>query len=129
MSFPSHYRILLLVSVLVGLSLLDLRKPADERTRFKQYGTVLLLGIIGLFFGLITDTITSSISPDYFILAKGIRYDDSFLFRVWWFGGQAGFAAFAFFDFFGFAALAGLSFLPDFRLNTVALSNWCLTVF
>ncbi len=39
-----------------------------------------------------------------------------------------GLAAFVFFDFFGFAALAGLSFLSDFRLNTVALSNWCLTV-
>lgn len=32
------------------------------------------------------------------------------------------------FVFFDFAGFAGLSFLSDFRLNTVALSNWCFTI-
>ena len=80
--FPSHYRILVLVIVLMGLSLLDLKKPVAERTRFHQYGAVLLLGVVGAMFGLITDTITSTISPDYFVYVKGLPQNERFMLQV-----------------------------------------------
>lgn len=75
---------------------LDLYRKGREATKFREYGFVLLAGAIGAAAGLVNDLITSSISPDYFILGKGLEDGPGFRMQVAIFGLIVGLAAMLF---------------------------------
>lgn len=82
--------LLLVMSLVAGVDWLRSRRTA---TKWKEYGFVIISGIIGTVFGFLNDLITSSISPEYFVLGKGIDPGDGLAFRAMSLGMQAGFSA------------------------------------
>jgi len=62
-------------------------------TRWKEYSFLLAAALIGALFGLANDTLTSSLSPEYFIYGKGIAQGPQFRTNVLALGFQAGFGA------------------------------------
>jgi hypothetical protein len=73
------------------------QSPRDNanamRARLKEYGFLLLAGCFGAAFAVMNDLITSWISPEYFVVGKGLEAGDGFLARVVWLAVKAGFAA------------------------------------
>lgn len=92
-SIPYHYRLIALAGVLGLLLLFDLRKPRGERKRHIEYFFLLSVGGLAALFGILTDTITSAIAPEYFIVGKGIDAGDAFRAGVISLGARAGFSA------------------------------------
>jgi len=74
-------------------SAVDRWRHGAAATRPKEYGFIWLTGIIGGLAGGINDLITSSISPDYFILGKGLAAGEGFRMRAVLFGAQEGVSA------------------------------------
>ncbi len=70
----SHFRIeiIFLAVLMLVVSLADLYKKRGEATKFREYGFILLTGALGAAIGSMNDLITSSISPEYFTLGKGL---------------------------------------------------------
>jgi hypothetical protein len=61
--------------------------------RLKEYGFLLLAGLIGGAFGIANDVVTATMSPEYFSLGKGLAEGDGFYLRVAWLAFKAGCAA------------------------------------
>ena len=89
---PYVYRLLALTVFISLMLVYDLRHPPGKRYRHREYFFLLATGVAGAVFGLLTDTITSSISPDYFILGKGLSTAADFQLEVWALGAKAGFS-------------------------------------
>ena len=84
---------ILAIFIFISIMLLwDLRNPPEKRLRLKIYSFLLITGAIGMIFGMAVDTITSRISPDYFIYGKGISIGPMWNCRVLMVGAQAGFS-------------------------------------
>lgn len=91
-NIPYVWRLIAL-SIVVALFLaLDLRKPNGQRHRWREYLFLLGCGGITALFGMGVDAITSHISPEYFLIGKGIAGGEGFFRRVAELGAQAGFA-------------------------------------
>jgi hypothetical protein len=86
-------RLLALLAALGLFVLYDLRKPPEKRCRLKESGFLLACAAAGALFGMAADSITSSLSPDYFIHGKGIPSGPRFLASVLCLGAQAGCSA------------------------------------
>lgn len=86
-------RLALIFAVTLAALLFDLRHPKGERHRFGEYSFLFLGAGIGLVFGIGVDAITSRISPDYFVIGKGIAPGETFRREVARLGGQAGASA------------------------------------
>jgi ABC-type cobalt transport system substrate-binding protein len=87
------YRIILLLSLMLIISLVDLYRNGARATRFREYGFILITGAMGGGVGLVNDLITSSISPDYFILGKGLQETPDLRMQAGLFGLRVGFSA------------------------------------
>jgi hypothetical protein len=91
--FPFSYRAGLL-AVLMGIgAVLDLWRHGRAATRYKEYAFIWLTGFLGCLAGGITDLLTSSISPYYFMLGKGLLGGEGFNLRVAMFGVREGMSA------------------------------------
>jgi hypothetical protein len=75
------------------VSLADLYKKRGEATKFREYGFILITGALGAFIGAMNDLITSSISPEYFTLGKGLDEGPDLRLQAGLFGLQVGFSA------------------------------------
>jgi hypothetical protein len=89
---PFWIRISALVALMAVVAGADLWYSRGRSTRWKEYLFILLMGCAAAVFGSLTDFVTSSISPEYFIFCKelpaeGIRWNAMML------GLQAGFSA------------------------------------
>ena len=71
---------------------IDLRKPAAERARFRVYSFILIVGALGAVFGMGVDSVTSQLSAEYFIFGKGLAAGSSFTGEVLALGAKAGFS-------------------------------------
>lgn len=91
-NIPYEYRILALFVFIGFMLLLDLKNPKDQRLRLKTYGFILLVGILGVLYGICIDSMTSRISPDYFIYGKGVEPGPHFYRDVLMIGMKAGFS-------------------------------------
>ncbi|MEX0727846.1 MAG: hypothetical protein WD065_16335 [Planctomycetaceae bacterium] len=91
-NIPYTWRLLALFTVVVLFLALDLRNPPGQRHRWREYLFLLGCGAITALFGMSVDAVTSRISPEYFIIGKGIAEGDGFALRVAELGAQAGFA-------------------------------------
>ncbi|HUT34268.1 MAG TPA: hypothetical protein VNE39_12355 [Planctomycetota bacterium] len=69
---PYWARAAALVALLSAVAAVDLAKHGRKATRWREYGFVLAAGAVAGLFGLANDLVTSSISPEYFILGKGL---------------------------------------------------------
>lgn len=91
--FPFWYRVVLLLGLMLVVALLDFYRQGAQATKFREYGFLVITGVIGGVFGLINDLITSSISPDYFIFGKGLDVGPNLRVRAGLLGLQVGFSA------------------------------------
>ena len=84
---------LLLLFLLGGVFvLLDLRKPPAERRRLREYCFILAVGVVGAVFGAVNDYFTCTLSPEYFIINKGLLEGPNLLPAAIALGAKAGFA-------------------------------------
>ena len=89
---PFGIRIAALVGLMGIVAGVDMWYRRGRSTRWKEYLFILLTGCAGAIFGSLTDLVTSSISPDYFIFGKGLPAD-GIRWRAMVLGLQAGFSA------------------------------------
>ncbi|MDP6044719.1 MAG: hypothetical protein QGH94_06735 [Phycisphaerae bacterium] len=89
---PFWMRIAALVAVMAIAAGLDAWYRCARARRWKEYLFILLAGCVGAVFGALTDTITSSISPEYFIYGKRLSAD-GIRWRAMVLGLEAGFSA------------------------------------
>jgi hypothetical protein len=71
----------------------DFYRRGRAAARYKEYAFIWLTGLIGCLAGGTADLITSSISPSYFTLGKGLPAGDGFRLRAVLFGVQEGLSA------------------------------------
>jgi hypothetical protein len=91
--YPFWYRAAFLAGLMVIGAVLDLRRHGRAAARYKEYAFIWLTGLIGCLAGGTTDLLTSSISPGYFTLGKGLLDGEGFKLRVALFGIQEGLSA------------------------------------
>jgi hypothetical protein len=91
--FPFWYRAAFLAGLMVVGAVIDLWRCGKAATRYREYAVIWLTGLIGSVMGGITDLITSSLSPDYFTLGKGVLDGEGFETRVALFGIKQGISA------------------------------------
>jgi len=91
--FPFSYRIALLLGLMAVVSLADFYRNGARAIKFREYGFVLITGAMGGLVGLVNDLITSSISPEYFILGKGLEESPDLRMQAGLFGLRVGFSA------------------------------------
>jgi hypothetical protein len=91
--FPFYYRVGLLVGLMAVVAGVDFWRHGREGSKYREYGFVLMAGMAGALAGFVNDWITSSISPDYFILGKGLEAGDDLRLRAGVFGLKTGLSA------------------------------------
>ena len=91
--FPFWDRAALLAGLMIMGAALDRWRNGPAATRTKEYGFIWLTGAIGAVVGGVNDLITSSISPDYFILGKGLPAGEGLQMRAVLFGVKEGLSA------------------------------------
>jgi len=94
---PKHfsflYRIILLVVLMLVVSLVDFSRKGAQATKYREYGFILITGAVGAIIGFVNDLITSSISPEYFTLGKGLEESPDLRVQAGLFGLRVGFSA------------------------------------
>lgn len=84
---------LLLLLLLGGIFvLLDLRKPLAKRRRLREYSFILTVGLVGAIFGAVNDWFTCTLSPEYFMINKGLLEGPDLRWAAVALGAKAGFA-------------------------------------
>ncbi len=120
MNPPFVLRLLLLLVIAGALSWNDYRRRGAKAASAREYGFVFLTGALGAAVGGLNDAITSRISPDYFILGKGLAEGDGLRGRAILYGLQAGCSG-------GIVAGAILVYLARRKSVTPAVSfRWLL---
>ena len=87
------YRVALLLGLMVIVSLVDFYRNRARAVKFREYGFVIITGLLGAVVGFVNDLITSSISPEYFTLGKGLEEGPDLRLQAGLFGLRVGFAA------------------------------------
>jgi hypothetical protein len=87
------WRIPLLGVFLVAGVIYDRWRHGAEGRRAKEYTLLLGCGLLGALIGLLQDLISIRVSPDYFVVGKGIERDADFTRQVLLLGTYAGFIA------------------------------------
>lgn len=82
--------LLILMAVVAGV---ERWWKGPTASRWREYSFVLVAGCLGGAFGAAFDQLTCTLSPDYFVLGKGLDAGEGFRWRVAQLGFQAGFAA------------------------------------
>jgi len=91
--FPFPYRVALLAGLMAVVAALDFWRHGRQASKHREYGFVLIAGIAGAMFGFANDCVTSSISPDYFTLGKGLEPGADLRWRAGEYGMKTGFSA------------------------------------
>jgi hypothetical protein len=84
------WRLIALVTLMAVVAWIDWRRHAEQATRWREYSFLLVAAMLGGIAGVAIDQLTSTISPDYFVLGKGIPDDADFRLHVVALGFQAG---------------------------------------
>src|SRR2546426_1135896 len=84
-------RCLLLVSLMALVAVVDLLRNRSQATRWREYAFILAFGGAGALVGMAVDSITSSVSRDYFIVGKGVAAGPTFMKEMLSVGACAGF--------------------------------------
>jgi hypothetical protein len=84
------WRLGALVVLFALIAWIDWRRKAAQATKWREYSFLLVAGLLGGLIGVAIDQVTATISPDYFVLGKGIPTGDGFRLGVAGLGFQAG---------------------------------------
>lgn len=90
-NIPFLYRLIILFVLFAIVALIEKFKNKQATYKWKEYLFLFICGISGAIFGALTDSITSKISPEYFIYGKNIPYNQDFVVNILKLGAQAGF--------------------------------------
>ena len=90
MRFLYSLGVLLLLMTIAAY--IDWRRRREAATKWREYGFLLIGGLLGAAVGVLNDQITCTISPEYFIYGKEIPGGEGFRLRVAWLGFMAGFS-------------------------------------
>ena len=93
MNVPFEVRLCALLLLLAAVALWDYRRRGDAATKWREYGFLVVAAILGGAIGVGADSLTSRLSPEYFVRFKGIEPGDGFYGRVLALGFHAGFLA------------------------------------
>lgn len=85
-------RLLLLFLLGCGFILFDLRKQPAARRRLREYSFILAVALVGAVFGAVNDFFTCTLSPEYFIINKGLPEGPEPRLAAMALGAKAGFA-------------------------------------
>ena len=88
--FFVHLAVLMCLMGIVAF--VDWRRHRTAATKWREYGFLLIGGLLGAAVGVVNDQITCTISPEYFIYGKEIAAGEGFRLRVAWLGFVAGFS-------------------------------------
>ena len=91
--FSFWYRVALLLGLMSVAAVLDFWRRGKEAVKHREYGFIWVAGILGGCVGFANDCLTSSISPGYFTLGKGLEPGDDLRLRAGMYGFKAGLAA------------------------------------
>ena len=91
--FPFWYRVALLLGLMAVAAAVDFWRRGMEAARYREYGFIWIAGILGGCVGFANDCLTSSMSPDYFTLGKGLEPGDGLRWRAGLYGFKAGLSA------------------------------------
>jgi len=83
-------RCLALLAFALVVSSVDVALHGRSASRWREYALLFLAATAGALCGAAVDAVTSAVSPDYFVLAKGIRAGEGFRLRAVALGAQAG---------------------------------------
>lgn len=92
-SIPYWCRVAVLFVAMSLVAGMDWHRHRQKAAKWKEYGFVVLAGIVGMVFGFFNDLITSSISSEYFLFGKGLAVGDALVLRAGVLGMKAGFSA------------------------------------
>jgi hypothetical protein len=70
-------RYFLLVALAVGVALVvhDVRRHPQNPTRAKEYAFLVYTTLAAILYGIVHDQVTATLSPEYFVLGKGLYVD------------------------------------------------------
>jgi hypothetical protein len=91
--FPFFYRVALLLGLMMVAVAVDCWRHGREAARYREYSFIWIAGLLGGVIGFANDCLTSSISPDYFIIGKGLEAGTNIRFQAGMYGFQAGLSA------------------------------------
>jgi len=91
--FPFLYRAALLAVLMAIAAGVDFWRHGRTAARYQEYLFIWLAGFIGCVMGGVNDLITSSISPEYFSLGKGLPGGDALNLRAAIYGLKEGLSA------------------------------------
>jgi len=83
-------RCLALLAFALVVSSVDVALHGRCASRWREYALLFLAATAGALCGAAVDAVTSAVSPDYFVIAKGIRAGEGFRLRAVALGAQAG---------------------------------------
>jgi len=83
----------LLLGLMLVVSLADFYRKGAQATKFREYGFIIITGTVGATIGFVNDLITSSLSPEYFTLGKGLEEGPDLRLQAGLLGLQVGFSA------------------------------------
>jgi hypothetical protein len=86
-------RLSVLLALMAIVAFVDRRRHRERATKWREYGFLLLAGLIGGLVGIAIDQATATISPAYFVVGKGIPRDAFFRLQVAAYGFQVGLVA------------------------------------
>lgn len=75
------------------VALADFYRNGAQAVKYREYGFIIITGSVGAVVGLVNDLMTSSLSPDYFILGKGLEEGPDLPMQAGLFGLRVGFSA------------------------------------
>jgi hypothetical protein len=85
-------RLALLVLLMAVIAAIDAWRNRAKATRWREYSFLLAAGLLGAAVGVVNDHFTSTLSPEYFLIGKGLSLEH-FRLQVTLLGFQAGFSA------------------------------------
>jgi hypothetical protein len=91
--FPFSYRVALLLGLMTVAAAFDYWRRGRQAQRYREYGFIWIAGMLGGLAGFANDCVTSSISPDYFTLGKGLEAGSGLRWRAGVYGFEAGLSA------------------------------------
>jgi hypothetical protein len=91
--FQFWHRVALVLGLMTVAAAVDFWRRGREAARYREYGFIWMAGILGGSVGFANDCVTSSISPEYFTLGKGLEPGDDLCWRAGVYGFKAGLSA------------------------------------
>jgi hypothetical protein len=86
-------RVLLLLALMAVAAIVDLKRNGRTASKHREYGFILVSGIVGALAGLGNDLITVTISPEYFVFGKDLEPGEDLRWRAGVFGIKEGLSA------------------------------------